>query len=53
MSYEDAILNRQESETDECKTCEFLGVCTGQCNEVKEIWNPNLEKWRHLITKER
>lgn len=44
-SYEDVILSRQESETDDCKGCPYASVelCRNQCMEVTEIYNPNLK----------
>lgn len=41
-SYEDEILDRQESEADDCCCCPYANVekCRSQCLEVKEIWNP-------------
>lgn len=42
-SYEDAILNTQDSQSDECHDCEFKGTaCHNQCMELKPIYNPNL-----------
>lgn len=42
--WEDAILERQESEADECKTCPYKGdKCRNQCMETKNIYNPNLK----------
>ena len=45
-SYEDVILNNQESEADECLTCEFFGTdkCRNQCMETQNTYNPNLRR---------
>lgn len=43
-SWEDAIFDRQESETDECKDCEYKHRCKDQCNEVHVVYNPNLRR---------
>lgn len=44
-SWEDAILDRQESEAEMCKGCKYAGVnCNNQCEEIHEIANPNLAK---------
>lgn len=43
-SWEDAILDRQESETDECKECEYKQRCKNQCNEVHVVYNQNLRR---------
>lgn len=41
-SYEDAILNRQEIENDDCKNCKFASVekCNNQCEKVHRVYNP-------------
>lgn len=40
-SYEDAILNRQEIENDDCKNCKFVGVkCKNQCEKIYTVYNP-------------
>lgn len=42
-SYEYAILDAQDSQSDECHDCEYKGsVCRNQCMELKTIYNPNL-----------
>lgn len=42
-SYEDAILEAQDSQSDECHDCEYKGsACRNQCMELKTIYNPNL-----------
>lgn len=45
-SYEDAILERQESESDNCAGCEFVGAekCHNQCMETQCVYNPNLRR---------
>ena len=37
FSYEDAIFDMQESESDQCRGCEFASVelCKNQCMELK------------------
>ena len=44
LSYEDAILDGQECESDQCRGCEFASVelCKNQCMEVEKVYNPNL-----------
>lgn len=46
LTIEDAILDRQESEEDECKNCPYKGIdnCRNQCMEIIETYNPNLRK---------
>ena len=41
---DDAILDRQECESDQCRGCEFASVelCKNQCMEVEKVYNPNL-----------
>lgn len=41
-SYEDAILDSQERESDDCCGCLYASIekCRNQCLEVREIWNP-------------
>lgn len=41
--YEDQILSYQESETDECGSCEYKQNCRSQCMEITAIYNPNLK----------
>lgn len=45
-SYEDAILDYQESEKDECAACEFADAekCKNQCMEIHSAYNPNLRR---------
>ena len=45
-SYEDVILERQESEADECSVCEFSGTdkCRNQCMETQNTYKPNLRR---------
>lgn len=45
-SYEDAILDYQESEKDECTMCEFADTekCKNQCMEIHSAYNPNLRR---------
>lgn len=45
-NYEDAILNNQESEIDECSKCEFAGKdkCRNQCMQIHSTYNPNLRR---------
>lgn len=41
--YEDAILDRQESEGEDCSHCPYKGEkCKNQCLEIKEVYNPFL-----------
>ena len=44
-SYEDAILERQEIEHDECATCPHkgIGTCKNQCMEITEVNNAYIE----------
>lgn len=43
MDYEYLILQAQESEADQCATCEFKGEkCCGQCLEETVVYNRNL-----------
>lgn len=43
MDYEDLILDMQESEMDDCKTCPYKrGRCRNQCLEMEEHYNPAL-----------
>lgn len=42
-SYENAILNKQELETDECSGCKYKGnLCKNQYQGTTVIYNPNL-----------
>lgn len=45
--YEDKILSYQESETDECDSCEYKQNCRSQCMEIAATYNSNL-KARYL-----
>lgn len=39
--YEDAILDRQESEADQCAGCPYKGrQCNNQCEETQVTYNP-------------
>lgn len=40
--YENAILEQQESVSEDCATCEYKCNCCNQCMEITEIYNPNL-----------
>ena len=41
--YEYAILETQDSQSDECHDCEYKGsVCRNQCMELKPIYNPKI-----------
>lgn len=40
--YENAILEQQESVSEDCATCEYKCNCCSQCMEITEIYNPNL-----------
>lgn len=43
-SYEDAILNAQESESDCCRDCAYKSTtCHNQCMQLHPIYNPNLK----------
>lgn len=39
-SWEDRILNRQDSEADECAECAYKQNCKNQCMEIGEVYNP-------------
>ncbi len=42
-SYENIILNKQESEIDECSECKYKSnLCKNQCKRTTSIYNPNL-----------
>lgn len=43
-SYEDAILECQESERDDCATCECKQNCKNQCMGIYVTYNPNLRR---------
>lgn len=45
-SYEDVILDYQESKKDECAMCEFADTkkCKNQCMEIHSTYNPNLRR---------
>lgn len=40
--YENAILEQQESVSEDCETCEYKCNYCNQCMEITEIYNPNL-----------
>lgn len=43
--WEDAILDMQESEEDECSTCEYRGErCRNQCSRIDVRYNPFLPR---------
>ena len=48
---EEMILERQESEFDECHNCPYKGKCNNQCMEVEEHYNPNLQQKESFIPK--
>lgn len=39
-SYEDAILESQESEVDDCVGCFYKENCRNQCERIQLHWNP-------------
>lgn len=41
--YEDKILLYQESETDECGSCEYKQNCRSQCMKIAATYNSNLK----------
>lgn len=43
-SWEDVILERQESEAEDCSDCEYKEKCRNQCMEIQKIYNPNLRR---------
>lgn len=44
-SWEDAILIRQESETDECAACPHNGEkCRNQCMGIENVYNPYIAR---------
>lgn len=49
MSYEDKILNMQESIADDCKDCEHKKYCRSQCMEIKEIYNPVIAPYKNKM----
>lgn len=49
MSYEDKILNMQESIGDDCKNCEYKECCRSQCMKVKEIYNPVIAPYKNKM----
>ena len=49
-SWEDVILERQESEAEDCSDCEYKGKCRNQCMEIQKIYNPNLRRQRDDYT---
>lgn len=42
---EEMILQMQDSEANECNSCEYAkaGKCKNQCMEIEEHYNPNLQ----------
>lgn len=44
--YESLILNRQDSEADDCRNCPYASIelCRNQCEETREIVNPLLRR---------
>lgn len=48
-SYEDAILEYQENNCDECRICEYKRNCRSQCMETHEIYNPVFDDLRKVI----
>lgn len=42
-SYEDKILNAQESTIEYCSDCEYKTCCRNQCTETTKIYNPMLK----------
>ena len=40
--YENAILEQQESVSEDCTICEYKCNCCSQCMETTETYNPNL-----------
>lgn len=41
MDYEELILENQESENDECSTCQYKGSkCHNQCMRIEKHYNP-------------
>lgn len=55
--YEDMILARQEDQMDECINCIYAKEggreCRNQCMEIKDHYNPQLEKLLEQIRRER
>ena len=50
IDYEDLILERQESEADECATCPHKVMeCNNQCMEIE--WHSNPFVSRYLATR--
>lgn len=45
-SWEDAILERQESDAEDCSKCDYKWECKNQCMEIQKIYNPNLRRQR-------
>lgn len=55
MDYEDLILEKQESEEDDCSSCTYNPkrtgkMCNCQCEEIVEIYNPYLPRTFGKIT---
>lgn len=45
--WEDAILDRQESESEDCLQCPYKGImCRSQCMEICYIQNPYLTDYQ-------
>lgn len=44
MDIEEMILERQESEADECNACVYKTKCQNQCMELEEHYNPYLQR---------
>lgn len=42
--YENAILNMQDNDVDECANCPHKNDCKNQCSEVVSVYNPNLQR---------
>lgn len=44
--WEDAILNRQESEADDCYNCPYKGIeCDNSCETESVVINPIVAHW--------
>lgn len=41
-SYEDIILDSQESMSDDCSNCKHKENCRNQCMKIEVHYNPNL-----------
>lgn len=42
-SYEDRILEAQESTTEYCMDCKYKTCCRSQCIEISKVYNPMLK----------